>query len=173
MKKALLVFTPIALALLACSPAYALKTAPAPDLTKLDIAHVLQQLESTVVQSDGQDPAPIQVVAQFLQLQPPQISTLEQLLQARQATLVPLFQTAQNLTQQLAVALNSGAKPSQVGALLIQIHALQQQMGQVQHSFLTQFIALLNPDQVQKLQAIQIAVQVQPVLPAFGSIFLF
>ena len=173
MKKVLFAFAPVALALFACSSAYAVKTVPAPDLTKLDIAHVLQQMETTVVQSDGLDPAPIQVVAQFLQLQPPQVSTLEQLLQARQATLVPLFQTAQNLTQQLGVLLSSGAKPAQVGALLIQIHGLQQQMGQVQQSFLTQFVALLNPDQLQKLQAVQIAVQVQPVLPAFGSIFLF
>ena len=119
------------------------------------------------------DVSPLQVVAEFLQLQPPQINALGQLLEARQTALVPLFETAQQLTQQLGVALNNGANPAQVGALLIQIHALQQQMAQAQQAFVAQFLALLVPDQLQQLQAVQIAVQVQPVLPAFKLIFLF
>jgi len=98
---------------------------------------------------------------------------LEQLLQARQTTLVPLFQTAQALTQQLAVLLNSGGNPAQVGILVIQIHALQQQMAQAQQAFLTQFVAILDAEQLQKLQAVQIAAQLQPILPAFQPIFLF
>jgi hypothetical protein len=72
------------------------------------------------------------VVAEFLQLQPGQLSSLEQLLQARQATLLPLLQTAQTLIQQLANVLNSGGNPAQVGVLVIQIHGLQQQMAQAQ-----------------------------------------
>jgi hypothetical protein len=71
-------------------------------------------------------------VAEFLQLQPGQLSSLEQLLQARQATLLPLLQTAQTLIQQLAYVLNSGGNPAQVGVLVIQIHGLQQQMVQSQ-----------------------------------------
>jgi hypothetical protein len=115
----------------------------------------------------------LQVVAEFLQLQPGQVSELGQLLQGRQTTLVPLFQTAQALIQQLGTLLNSGGNPAQVGVLVIQIHALQQQMGQVQQSFLTQFVSILDPEQVQKLQAVQIAAQLQPILPAFQPIFLF
>src|SRR2546429_1816815 len=45
--------------------------------------------------------------------------------QARQTTLAPLFQTAQALTQQLAVLLNSDGNPAQAGILVIQIHALR------------------------------------------------
>jgi hypothetical protein len=146
---------------------------PMPDMATLNTEHILQQLTSSDVQSDGQDVSPLQVVAEFLQLQPPQISALGQLLEARQTALVPLFETAQQLTQQLGVALNNGANPAQVGALLIQIHGLQQQMAQAQQAFVAQFLALLVPDQLQQLQAVQIAVQVQPVLPAFKLIFLF
>jgi hypothetical protein len=101
------------------------------------------------------------------------VSHLEQLLQARQAALVPIFQTAQGLTQQLGVLLNSGGNPAQVGILVIQIHALQQQAAQTQQAFLGQFEASLDPEQLQKLQAVQIAAQLQPILPAFRPIFLF
>ncbi len=86
---------------------------------------------------------------------------------------MPLFQTAQALIQQLSVLLNSGGNPAQVGTLVIQIHALQQQMAQTQQAFLTQFTAILDPEQQQKLQAVQIAAQLQPILPAFQPIFLF
>lgn len=145
---------------------------PAPELSKQNIEKILQQLQSTKVQSSSET-TPLQVVAEFLQLTPGQVSELEQLLQVRQAKLVPLFQTVQNLVQQLGKLLNSGANPVQVGAVVIQIHALQQQIAQAQQAFLTQFAALLDAQQLQRLQAVQVAVQLQPILPAFQPIFLF
>jgi len=180
MKQTGFAFTLLAILLMSCNPAQAQKPAPrpalvtpAPDLSKLNIEKVLQQVQTTKVQPSAQDTAPLQVVAEFLQLRPGQVSEVEQLLQARQTTLVPLFQTAQALTQQLAVLLNSGGNPAQVGILVIQIHALQQQMAEAQQAFLTQFVAILDTDQLQKLQAVQIAAQLQPILPAFQPIFLF
>jgi hypothetical protein len=180
MKKTGIAFVVLAIILVSCDGAQAQKVTPksapvtiAPDLTKLNIEKMLQQVQTTRVQPSAQDAAPLQVVAQFLQLRPGQVSEAEQLLQARQTTLVPLFQTAQALTQQLAVLLNSGGNPAQVGILVIQIHALQQQMAQAQQAFLTQFVAILDTDQLQKLQAVQIAAQLQPILPAFQPIFLF
>src|SRR5256884_5558416 len=173
-------FTLLAILLMSCNPAQAQKPAPrpalvtpAPDLSKLNIEKVLQQVQTTRVQPGAQDTAPLQVVAEFLQLRPGQVSEVEQLLQARQTTLAPLFQTAQALTQQLAVLLNSGGNPAQAGILGIQIHALQQQMAQAQQALLTRFVAILDAEQLQKLQAVQIAAQLQPILPAFQPIFLF
>src|SRR6266576_1221529 len=173
-------FTLLAILLMSCNPAQEQKPAPrpalvnpAPDLSKLNIEKVLQQVQTTRVQPSVQDTAPLQVVGEFLQLRPGQVSEVEQLLQARQTILVPLFQTAQALTQQLAVLLNSGGNPAQVGILVIQIHALQQQMVQAQQAFLAQFVAILDTDQLQKLQAVQIAAQLQQILPAFQPIFLF
>ncbi len=100
----------------------------APDLSKLNIDKILQQLQTTKVQPSS---------------------------------------------EQLGVMLSSGGNPAQVGTVVIQIHALQQQMAQAQQAFLTQFIATLVPEQLQRLQAVQIAVQLQPILPVFQSIFLF
>ena len=180
MKKTGITFAVLAVMLASCEGAHAQKPATksmpvtiAPDLTKLNIEKMLQQAQTTSVQPSAEEASPLQVVAEFLQLQPGQLAELQQLLQARQATLVPLFQTAQALTQQLAVLLNSGGNPAQVGALVIQIHALQQQIAVAQQAFLTQFVTVLDVEQLQKLQAVQIAIQLQPILPAFQSIFLF
>jgi hypothetical protein len=180
MKTATLVFALLAVGLLSCEVAQAQKpvaksaaTVTTPDLTKLNIGKVLQQLQTTNVQPSDEETSPLQVVAEFLQLRPGQVSEMGQLLQARQSTLVPLFQTAQALVQQLGTLLSSGGNPAQVGALVIQIHGLQQQMGQVQQAFLTQFTGMLDAEQLQRLQAVQIAAQLQPILPAFQPIFLF
>jgi hypothetical protein len=180
MKKITLVFALLAVAFLSCDGAQAQKpvaksaaTATTPDLTKLNIGKVLQQLQTTNVQPSDEETSPLQVVAEFLQLRPGQVSEMGQLLQGRQSTLVPLFQTAQALIQQLGTLLSSGGNPAQVGALVIQIHGLQQQMGQVQQVFLTQFTGMLDAEQLQRLQAVQIAAQLQPILPAFQPIFLF
>lgn len=179
-KKTRFAFMLLSMILVGCNAAYAQKpaskivpAAPAADLSKLNLGKVLEQLQTTSVQSDGQAVSPLQVVAEFLQLQPGQAGELEQLLQARQATIAPLFASAQTLLQQLDVLLNSGGNPAQIGTALIQIHSLQQQIGHAQQVFLTQFVAILNADQAQKLQAVQVAVQLQPILPAFGLIFLF
>lgn len=147
--------------------------ASAPDLSKLNVEKILQQLQTAQTQSSNDQPSPLQVVGEFLQLTPGQASELQQLLQARQAKLVPLVQTVQALTQQLGNLLNSSGNPTQVGTLVIQIHALQQQGGQVQQAFLAQFTAILTVEQLQKLQAVQIAAQLQPILPAFQPILLF
>jgi hypothetical protein len=180
MKKTGIAFAVLTIILMTCGGVRAQKLAPkstpvttAPDLTKLDIEKILLQVQTTKVQPSAQETSPLQVVAEFLQLRPGQVSELAQLLQERQTTLVPLFQKAQALIYQLGNLLNSGGNPAQVGVLVIQIHALQQQMAQAQQGFLTQFVAILDPEQLQKLQAVQIAAQLQPILPAFQPIFLF
>jgi hypothetical protein len=180
MKKAGIASAVLTIVLITWGVAHAQKPTPksapvtiAPDLTKLNIEKILQQLQTANVQPSAEETSPLQVVAEFLQLRPGQVGELQQLLLARQATLVPLFQTAQSLMQQLGKLLNSGGNPAQVGVLVIQIHALQQQMAQAQQGFLSQFVAILDAEQLQKLQAVQIAAQLQPILPAFQPIFLF
>lgn len=160
--------------------AHAQKPAPkavpatlAPDLSKLNIEKVLQQLQATNTQASDEETSPLQVIAAFLQLRPGQVSELEQLLQARQAALVPLAQQVQVLLQQLGNLLNAGGNPAQVGVLVIQIHARQQLMALAQQSFLSHFLAILDVEQTQKIQAVQIAAQLRPILPAFQLVFLF
>jgi hypothetical protein len=144
-----------------------------PDLSKLSIGKMLEQMQTTTVEGNGEAPSPIQIVVQFLQLRPDQVQELGQLLQARQAAVAPLLQGIQQRVQQLEALLNSGGSPPAVGALVIQIHMLQQQMAQVQQDFLSKFVSLLDPEQQQRMGAVGIAEQLQPILPAFQQLYLF
>ncbi|PYU82360.1 MAG: hypothetical protein DMG50_12010 [Acidobacteria bacterium] len=178
MKQTGSVFALLAILLMSCNPAQAqkpaLKSTPvtiAPDLTKLNIEKTLQQVQTTNVQPSAQETSPLQVVAEFLQLRPGQVSELEELLQARQTTLVPLFQTAQALTQQLAVLLNSGGNPAPVGILVIQIHALQQQMAQAQQALLTRFVAILDAEQLRNSRLCRLQLNCNRFFQRFSRFF--
>ncbi|HXL23194.1 MAG TPA: hypothetical protein VOA78_12050 [Candidatus Dormibacteraeota bacterium] len=142
-----------------------------PDLSNLNIGKVLAQMQTATV--DGEAPPPVQVVVQFLQLRPDQVQVFGQLLQARQTAVTPLLAAIQQRVQQLEALLSSGGNPGDIGVLVIQIHALQQQVAQVQQNFLAHFASLLDQEQRQRLAAVHIAAQLQPVLPAFQELYLF
>ena len=144
-----------------------------PDLSKLSIGKMLEQMQTTTIEGNGEAPSPIEIVVQFLQLRPDQVQELGQLLQARQAAVVPLLQGIQQRGRQLEALLNSGGSPADVGMLIIQIHRLQQQVAQAQQDFLSKFMNLLDLEQQQRLEAIRIAAQLQPILPAFQQLYLF
>jgi Spy/CpxP family protein refolding chaperone len=144
-----------------------------PDLSHLSIGTAMEQMQTTAITGGGEAPSPIQIVVQFLQLQPDQVQAIGQLLQARQAALAPLLQGIQQRVLQLEALLNSGANPAQVGILAIQIYALQHQVARVQQGFLSNFANLLDPEQQQQLEAVRIAAPLQPVLPAFQQLYLF
>jgi hypothetical protein len=130
--------------------------------------------ETQAIQTqEGGPPAPPQIVAQFLQLQPNQIQEFIQLVQSRQGVMAVLLDQIQQRTQQLDKLLSSGGNPQQIGALVIQIHGLQQKVAQVQQDFLSRFVSLLDHDQRQRLEAVRIAYHVQPILPAFAQLNLF
>src|SRR5260370_1445264 len=89
MKKTRFAFVLLAAILMNYEGAHAQKLAPkfapvtiAPDLTKLNIEKILQQLQTTNVQPSAEETSPLQVVAAFLQLSPGQVGELGQLLQA-------------------------------------------------------------------------------------------
>jgi hypothetical protein len=144
-----------------------------PDLSQLSIGKVLDGMQTTSVGENDKTPSPFDIVVQYLQLSPSQAQEFGQLLQARQAAVTPLLQAIQQLTQQLQALLNSGGSPAQVGTVVIQIYRLQQQVAQVQQAFLTNFMNLLDPQQQQRLEAVRVAEQLQPILPAFQQLYLF
>ena len=62
--------------------------------------------------------------------------------------------------------------PATIGGLFLQIHSLQQQAGQAIQSFQTQVASLLTDEQKQKVQAVTLASQLQPVVGAFVALNL-
>ena len=144
-----------------------------PNLSRLNVGAMLQQMQSATAEGSSDAPCPLQIVVQFLQLQPAQVQIFEQLLQARQTAVAPLFQGIAQREQQLEALLNSGGNPAQIGVLVIQIHALQQQIVQTQQGFLANLANLLDRDQQERLAALRVAAQLQPVVPAFQPLQLF
>ncbi len=151
------------------NPANAKTVAPALDISNLNVGTALQPLQSATAGT----PTPLQIVVQFLQLQPAQQTVFGQLLQARQAAVTPLFQGIAQRQKQINALLDSGGNPAQIGVLLLQIHALQQQIAKAQQGFLANFTSLLDQDQQQRLAAVGGAAQLQPVVPAFELLQLF
>lgn len=149
-------------------------TAPvAPDLSKLSVVAMLQQTQTATAEGNVDAPSPLQIVVQVLQLQPAQEPLFGELLQARQTAVTPLFQAIEQKEQQVQALLNSGGNPAQVGILVFQIYALQHQIVQTQQAFLANLANLLDQDQKQRLAAVAVAAQLQPVLPAFQALNLF
>jgi hypothetical protein len=140
---------------------------PVPNLSQLNVATMLHQMQSAAAEGNADAPAPLQLVVQFLQLRPDQQTIFGELLQVRQTAVAPLFQGIAQREQQMEALFASGGYPAQVGILVIQIHALQQQILQTQQAFLANFIKLLDPDQEQRFVAVHVAAQLQPVVPAF------
>ncbi len=145
----------------------------APDLSKLNVATMLQHLQATAAQGDADAPSPLQIVVAFLQLQPAQEPVFGQLLQTRQTAVTPLFEAIATKEQQVQALLESGGNPAAVGILVTQIYALQHQVVQTQQAFLANLANLLDEDQKQRLAAVAVAAQLQPVLPAFQALQLF
>jgi len=95
--------------------------------------------------------------AEFLQLRPGQVSELEQLLQARQAASCAAISNGAGLDPTAGSLLNFGGNPAQVGLLVIQITRCSSRWGRHSRFSNTAFVAILDAEQVQKLQAVRIA----------------
>jgi Spy/CpxP family protein refolding chaperone len=117
-------------------------------------------------------PAPA-IVAQFLGFSDAQAAQFQQLLQNLQATVGGLQQQIGPKQQALENLLSTAQPdPATAGKLLLEIHALQQQVGQALQSYHESFLALLTSDQKQKTQAVVQAAQLLPAVRAFAEVHL-
>lgn len=115
---------------------------------------------------------PLAVVAQFLGLAPEQVQAVAQLIQQREQSLAPILQQIAIREQQIAELIATGGDPEQIGQLVIEIHQLRQAAQGVQAQFLAGFQSLLSEPQRQRWAQVQLAAQLQPVLPAFQALRL-
>ncbi len=112
------------------------------------------------------------VVVQFLQLSDDQALALRELLQARQQAVGPLLMMIAQKEREIYHLLETGGSAEQIGQLVIEIHQLHELIQQAQQDFLAKFESLLNPEQMQRWHAIQLADRLQPILPAFKVLHL-
>ena len=118
----------------------------------------------------AQQPDPVAVVAQILNLSSDQITSWSAILHARQTAIEPLARQAQMQEQAIAQALG-GANPDPifVGQAIVTLHALQMQIAQANAESAAAFEKVLAPEQLQRLNAIRGGAQVCPVVPAFQA----
>ena len=117
-------------------------------------------------------PAPA-IVVQFLGFSDTQAAQFKQLLQTLQATAGGVQQQIGPKQQTLDSLLGTAQPdPATAGELLLEIHALQQQLGQAFQSYHEDFLALLTPDQKEKTQAVAQAAQLLPAVKAFAEVRL-
>lgn len=124
----------------------------------------------SVAPAFAQQPDPMAVVAHVLELSPDQITAWSQILHSRQEAIQPMAQQAQAREQTIGQAFASGHPDAVVvGQALVELHALQEQIGAVNAQSLQQFAQILTPDQQQRLNDIRNAAQVCPIVPAFQA----
>ncbi len=115
-------------------------------------------------------PDPVGVVAHVLELSEDQIMAWSKILHAREEAIQPLAEQAQAQQQTIGQSLASGnPDPQAIGRAVIQLNALQKQIGGVNVQSAEQFEQLLTPDQLERLNGIRGAAQVCPIVPAFQA----
>jgi hypothetical protein len=123
--------------------------------------------------SNEQCPPLPAVVAMFLGFTSGQAEQFGILLSRFQSNLRPVQEQIAAHQQQLNILLSQpNPSPALVGSLVLQIHALEQQVAHVVESFHTAFVALLTQEQKQKIEEVTLASQLQPVVGAFVTLYL-
>jgi Spy/CpxP family protein refolding chaperone len=106
---------------------------------------------------------PYNQLVTFLNLTSAQLQSLEQIQQQKNQAVQSIYQQVSQKQTQLNTLLNSGtADPLQVGQLMIDIRTLQQQAQQASKPYRQPALAVLTPDQTNKLAALVQALQLQP-----------
>jgi len=119
-----------------------------------------------------QPPAPA-LVAQFLGFSNAQTTQLLGAVQGLQNRIVPLQQQAAAAQQSLDQLANSdNPDPATLGARLLAVRAIQQQIAAALDSYHKLFVSLLTTDQMQKVQAVAQARQLLPAVSAFAQLQL-
>ena len=117
--------------------------------------------------------APIRVVSAFLELTEEQVNTLIILREDLHSTVEPLVAAKKGLKADLNTELTSDEPSADyVGELVIEIHFIQSQIQEAYRVYVGFFEAMLNVRQSEKYGAIQMAVRLQPVIPAFEKLGL-
>lgn len=94
-------------------------------------------------------------IARQLKLTPEQLTAAKALAQALRATVAPLQQSVEPLREDLADLLEAASPNAcEVGAIVVQIDGIHEQIGAAREEYQEDFAALLTPDQLAKYQEI-------------------
>jgi len=123
--------------------------------------------------AQGEPPSPPAVVIQFLEFSPEQATRFRQILEAWQESMKNIQQHMQAQQQELErLSSAEPPDPAAVGEAFLNVRALGRQAGLVVEAYHKNFVAMLNDEQRQKVQAVSQAAQLLPVVQAFAALQL-
>lgn len=119
-------------------------------------------------------PPPVRVTASVLSLSEDQVRALVGMLQAREQALYPVAEQLEGKHKALDQLLQQGtaADPAAVGRLVLDIAALQKQVGAVAQQTAQQFEQTLTQEQRDRLNALRGAAPTCDVIPALRAVGL-
>lgn len=136
-------------------------------------ALLLMILHSPLARADEGLPPPIVFVTNFLQLSEDQTRALIAMIQARDAALRPIAMKVHADQETLGKLLESpDADAATVGKLLLEIRAGEKQASVAARDAAASFEELLEPEQLERLQLVRQAAQIEPALPALKAVGL-
>ena len=107
-------------------------------------------------------------VARFLQLSDEQIASWDLIYRIHRDAEQPLQEALRALQEEIDALFESGAPdPAELGALMIERHALAEALHDVHVVYHEDFVALLDEAQARRLGFIARADEVQKIIPAF------
>lgn len=110
----------------------------------------------------------IRMVAQYLELTPEQGEAWRALMETLKLQQQPLVDQIRPLEEALGQAIQSPEPdPAAVGDLVLQIHALKEQMRSNEETYRSAFEGLLTVEQGEKLFKLREAARLAPLFPAF------
>lgn len=115
----------------------------------------------------------VRIIAHFLELTEQQGEAVREILDAARVDSQLLRESIRVLEEALRVEINSD-DPSEaiVGALVLEIHELKGQLQELRQGVVEDIKALLDEEQLQKLEAVRHAAALQPVVHAFHDLGL-
>jgi len=119
-------------------------------------------------------PQPIQALAQYLNLTQEQVDAWMVLLEDLRTATLPLHQAIQDKSAELQALLESESPdPAAVGALVLEIQQLKEEIRLLEEAYRDGFVALLTPEQLGKFNELLQAERLQRILPALKALKLF
>lgn len=131
-------------------------------LTALAAPAVAQPVEGPFV-----DEA-FEAVVRFLDLDTPQVDTFVTLLEQRDLSATPIREDLEAVEEAIRAEIESDEPDSTaLGELVLERHALREDLAGVHRTFVDGFVAMLTDDQADRLGLVRAARRVRPVIPAF------
>ncbi len=121
---------------------------------------------------DGSDiRKPVRIMVRYLDMSPPQVARFIELRQLLRECVSPRHKALKELKAQLK-ALYQGAPSEEIGDLVIEIHALKQDIRRCYAAYRQEFGDMLDDEQLRKMEILQAAARLRPVIHAFSALRL-